>query len=366
MKGWRPITSPKDVVTRETIGVQEPLPVEYQTALDRIRKDTPSEFKDQARKAAYYLWSLDSGRDLSDENGVSLQSEVDQFVKQIATTGFVNSTYVRATHKALWKDDEAVEPGRVLPKWLAGKDILIETPLGKAKSLDRIKTFEDFYEKYTDSFGNKYEATHGEYTKYDRNTPPKNMGELKINNFKFYIESESLGDTINLEKALNRLSEMGLHPHESKLFEDFRLVLYWHTGPNDKLVAEIRKTFVANGLTARGPGQDTIEIKIDKTGSHKSIVRFSNDASLGSHNIYAWKGISYNPQEFFSQYLRLCFQGGKNPTEPYKQSFVPIITEGQVENEESIGKLRQKISEEANLPIFVSDHPHLTVFEDER
>ncbi len=373
----RPAPTPNEIRQRgERIHMDESLPREYQNVLDELNLSVPSEFKEQARQSAYYFWSLNEDKQLSDVHGNSLQDTVNRFADQLASTGFVWHTYHEAesdkifakTHPELMaKQGGPTVVQEALPEWIYTRmeKLLARPHLTK----DELDTIAKAYEDYGKNHG--VSAVYGVQDYYDfvNGVPPRRSPRFfgKSDNFKAYIEDD-IGKFPSVgTQAMEALRQQGIHPQQTKLSEGDRLVLYWGVPPNESLYSNIEQMFRKFGIGIRGPGQDPFSIILTKDGKYNVELTYSNDASLGegSGNSIKWKEKHYDAQKFFRRYLEMTFHGRKNPENPYKISFIPIVVRDMPPSEERtklVEMLEQKVQDTDRLPIIISDHQYLEAF----
>lgn len=331
------------------IKVGDPLPLEYQSVLDELDQSVPEEFRDQAQRAGYYFWSLESGKSLLDQHGNPLGENVARLADQVARSRFV------WYHQNPWQGANLRE---VLPVWVYTRleKVVQMTTLSK-HTLDQVAKW---HKGYTEAHGKPFYAQGAqEYFHYKNGVPPqKPQSFARSSNFKIYIE-EGLRNYPVLEKAFEWLRWRGIHPHATKLYDQDRFVLYWDTQPTEELVKGITQILWDRfSIYFRGPAQDPFHIVLTPGGRYEVEMRFSNDDSLGgSYDTTHWQEKQYNPRRFFQQYLKLVYQGAKRPDEPYLISFVPIITRDMppsAARTKLIEELSKKVRESDGLPVDVS------------
>lgn len=277
------------------------LPVEYALPLEKIKRQAPNEFYEQAVKCAHIFYNLDQGKTGPEE---------DKFASELANLPSVASI-------GLFNGFGGVGFEAATPKWLHGRkkeDI-------KSQGIPKIA---GFYEKYVEEKSdNIHKETNGVYADYDKNWCPPESESLS-DNFKAYMETDC--SRVELEGLFNELAYKKIHPHSSKLFEENRLVLYWQSELKEDLEKNLREVFDNHKIEFRGFGQDPLRIEIDETGNWEIKMVGSNDKSRGEAGGGGefFKHL-YNPQKFFELYLQQMFKWGRNPLDSYKNSFVPII-----------------------------------------
>ncbi len=346
---------PERPVLHEAIKIGDTLPTEYQTVLGQLRPDVPPIFKEKAIESAYFFWSLETSRKLLDKDGKSLDDKVALFVDELITTRVVVGTYVRASSD--FSHTNAPDPEVALPKWATDRrkqKIEDHKKKGETKTLtdsDR-EEIRKFYEEYAERYGTKIEEKGQVYYQYKEGiTEPD---ESLFGNFKFYIEHQEQTKFAQIRQALDDFRMKGVHPNLTKFYDNNRLVLYWNHKPDNELSDQIREIFLKNGIEVRGPGQDSSEVIINDNGTTNLNVDLSNDSSLGTKNPFIWKEAVYNPTSFFKQYLSATYYGRRDPTEPYRVTFIPIRVDNPNKHAGLIAGLTEQIKRTDGLDICVS------------
>ncbi len=339
---------------QETVSLNDALPLEFQEVLDTIHPEAPIEWREQATKAAYFIWSLDEGKQLTDKNGQSLQQQRELFVDQLGSTTFVGSAYVHQKGKS-------PNPQKTLPYWLH-----------TIKSIQHLTTEQektqvaDWYQRYASIHATIQREKDGaggyqEYADYHEGVPQQQGDRKYLWNLpsKSYIDGAELRNFDAIENVLVQLRQTNLHPHTSKLFED-SLVLYWRTPLSVEQKQSIRVHFNAHNIHMRGFAQDSYYVLVTP---EKNVMRIqgTNDSVLGAggfiDNPFAlWEEKQYKPDIFLKQYLQLTYWGYKNPAEPYSTSFVPIVIGNVPDSEERrvrIVELQERIARVYKLPTIV-------------
>ncbi len=330
--------------TAETIHINDALPREYQIILDELPQTVPPEFKEQARQSAYYFWSLNEGKQLLDAQGNSMQDRVDRFADQLSKAGFV-----------WYAHNFNIPLHDALPTWAYTR---MEKRLARPQfTKDELDIIAKAYEDYGKSHGTLTRYEGQDYYNYTEGTLPKNSPRATggSDNFKIYVEEDNLKNFPSVVSALEALREQNIHPRQTKLFEGDSLVLYWGVLPNEQLCNTIEQTFRRFGLSTRGPGQDPHHITVKEDGTYQTKGRYSNDSSLGE---IQWEEKQYDAQKFFRRYLEMTFNGAKNPTDPYKISFIPVIARGISPSTDRIQLIRpiaEKVWESDRLPVVIFD-----------
>lgn len=316
------------------------LPKHLQEVIDRIPPQVPEIFKNQAKITAKYIQELDQGN--LDDNHAR-----DRFVQQLSSTGFIRGVYIRHSFGGLFQD--APLPKNALPAWLFDENIR----RGKYDP-EKVKPIQEMYDKWANQskFGH-HKNEFGEFSEF-----PNQDNSIPMTHwFKVYVEGgylkEGLGSG-DLPVVLDKLTTANLNPNQMKLFEGSRLVLYF--GRDIKQIDQIRKQFNDYGLDFRGPAQDVYEVRVEEDGSLKLDNFTSNDGGLGEggHSVVDYKLKRYNSAEFLDNYLQLCLYAGKDPSEPYKTSFVWFVDrEGKMEGDEKKKLQAEKI---AAYPILYTRH----------
>lgn len=330
---------------KESLSTKETLPQPYKEALSELKENVPQEFRDQARMAAYYFWSLDTGRKLV-EGGTSTDEKVRRMADQIARSGFAQTAYIKAEYPAL--TGESVDPKKALPWWVNER---VTRKREEPLSGEEVDNLVRFHTGYGEENGQQF----GAHYLYEDGTRQIDG----VSNFKFYLERKALKDPEKIKSALNALKEEGIHPNQSKLYDERRLVFYWRTPLEKNLQNEIEEVFEDVGICPRGPAQDPVGAEVENEGSTQYMILASNDESLGEGmaNPFVWREDEYDQKEFFKQYLRLTFFKAKNPAEPYKQSFIPIF--GRVASEDALEEVKKLIEDSQHLPVFTIPGYHI-------
>lgn len=349
-------SKPLEIKSAETISLNVSLPKEYSDVLEQIPESIPVEYRKKMEEAAYYFWALETGQELFDENGFSLQEKVLRMANQIADSTFALSAYTPFFR------EPGYDPDSVLPDWVVSRKNETDAKLAHALSQEELDRIDLTYQEYLQQNANNVtKETNGIYARFTKGTPPRSEKTIGLSGqFKCYIENDSLLPISNVIEALDTLTENGYHPHSCKLFEGTRLVLYWDSNLTEELEKEIRNIFEKTQVEARGMAQDPTKIIFDEDGSFTTEVFTSNDGSLGDggHNRYIWESEKYDKQAFFHQYLRLVTNGAKDPTEPYKIGYVLIDKSSYddlSEFQEQAKTLASIVKEQDNLPVIISE-----------
>ncbi|HEX7017791.1 MAG TPA: hypothetical protein VF209_02695 [Patescibacteria group bacterium] len=358
------LQEPLPLNNEERLSTTETLPVALENILQEVRPDLPIEYREKLRLAAYFFWSLDQGKELYDDQGNSLKSQIDVFIDQLINSGFIWHTFM--IHKYF----KGPSPKQALPKWIN------ERSKDEPESIDdSIKEkFLSFYLTYVHKVGaKKFDTTKPDDTRYEyiQGIPPRPKKSLALtDNFKAYVEGRNLENTGAIEKALLELQNLNLHPYFSKIFEGDRFVIYWETQPEKEVLQQIRNIFLKHGVHLRGFAQDVHVVVFHPDSSYEVDLKWSNDQSLGegSGNKFVWEGEQYSLEEFFKQYVRLVTNGTKNPVEPYLLGFTPVITgKDDWHTDEklrgSVLQLTHQLSQQETLPVFITSRRFIDAFE---
>lgn len=347
----------KESPSKNEISMAEKLPPELQKIVDEITPNAPESWRQQAIQAAYFIWSLDLGKTITDVNGQSLEKERQKFVDQLATTGFVRGVYGRP---ARW----SIDPSKSLPSWLYAKN---NFPFERVSETD-LQQVKIFYDAYVAARAKEHRTPDGQrYFDYEEGVPQKEVTSFAgTHRSKGYVEGIHLRDINKLEKVLSQLRSLNLHPHATKLFDGDRLVLYWDSKLSDEQRSAIENSFADIGVKIRAFAQDVPRVDVSENG-YKVDVRESNDASLGEggRNPFDWEEAQYNAAKFLEKYLQLTYWGCKDPSEPYKLSFVPIILAYDAKPDlvkEQVLEIQKKIAENDHLPTVVNEGGYLNCF----
>jgi len=306
----------------QEIKLGDPLPEHYQNPLNEIKNIAPEKFISEATTLAHYFHSLDTGTELFDQNGQSLQTKVDNLADKIAKLPSFDLVYVFDSLPKSARSN-TFSPEKSLPRWITSRREQ-STPETSSSGNPEITKF---YQEYAPKHGRSKDLEHGNYFFYDKELCPE-KSDSPIDTFKCYLEKDVNAE--NLNTLFKELGEQKIHPHSSKLFvEGDRLVLYWHTSLNDEMNNQLVDLFNKNKVPFRGFGQDSIIGKIEKDGRLEFSARYSNDQSRGEAGGSAdFAHNEYSPQRFFELYLQQMFKHHRNPLDPDRMSFVPIVDQG--------------------------------------
>lgn len=306
----------------QEIRLGDSLPEHYQNPLTELTKVAPEKFVKEATRLAYYFHSLDNGTELFDQNGQSLKMEVNNLADEIALLPSFDLVYIFDSLPKSARSN-TLSPEKSLPKWITSRRNLIDTK----PNPEGIPEINKFYQNYAPIHGKSEDLQHGKYFDYDINLCPEKSNS-PVDTFKCYLEKDSKSE--DLKNLFKQLGEQKIHPHSSKLVnEGDRLVLYWHTSLNDEINNQLTAIFNKNNVPFRGFGQDSIVGKIEKDGHLEFSARYSNDQSRGEAGGAAdFAHNEYTPQRFFELYLQQMFKHHRNPLDPDRMSFVPIVDQG--------------------------------------
>ncbi len=345
---------------KKEITIGEPLPQEYEEVLNQIRDDAPDGFKKRAREAAYLFWALENNAKLFDEGGESLQELKDNLAKKLRRSGFVGGVFIRAQFKLFGEDKYDIN--EALPHWITNISF---KKSGEPFNERDEQVIENFYQEYTQEFATPYKSSDRQtYHRYNTGTVSEKKQTYPPVSFKMYIESRMLRNTTLIKKAMLQLTERGLHPDTTKLFEGNRLVLYWELPLHEDLAQGILEVFERYDIEYRGPAQDPKELKIEKNGVIVIDNRAgSNDASLGEagRNPFTWEEKVYDPIAFFKKYLQLVFFGAKDPIDPYRINFIPLVDNSDGKYPERLELLNRKVRE-SGFEVFATNRPYFDLF----
>lgn len=351
-----------DLKTKEQVTLGEHLPAEYETILKELETSSQSKtFVEQAKKAIYYFYSLDEEKELVDETGRTI--DLESFAELLASLHFVILLYTRSRRQAGNMDqvqqptDAATlasnvvrrrvisrgNPDESFPEWI--KTRVHQGEVIRDQDFTQLR---DFYQQWVAQHAKgERKGQHGLYAQFDESMTPA-VSSKEDAFFKGYIEVET--PKAELENAFKMLAKKKVHPHESKMFDGCRIVLYWTTEPSENLLKDIKQVFKEAGVTFRGPGQDSIYFVRKPKGNIETVTRASNDQALGQGgNAIDFKQDEFNQTEFLRRYLRQCYKYWRNPVNPYELSFVPVFDKQDQSEPIDIGQLRAKLSKEAVL-----------------
>lgn len=296
----------------ESIKFGDRLPAEYTKPLEVLKQVAPEGFQHQAELLAYIFYSLDTNRKLLDQDGNSLEALAEAVRQEVANMPSIKFVYFMSE-----KTNFGLKtPEQALPQWVQRSQI-------SDTELPRPEQAVKFYDSWSKKHGEPEERTNGTYFSYDPKICPE-PGDSQVDTFKCYLEEDS--PESDLESAFGQLASSRLHPHQSKLFEGDRIVLYWQNFPSADITAEIKNIFSKNNVKIRGFGQDSIEVDIDRDHAWKFQTRSSNDQARGEAGGSSDFGkYDYSPEKFFSLYIQQMFRHCRNPLNQYRMSFVPVL-----------------------------------------
>jgi len=312
ISGWRALKLPNDPEKPENN-----LPREYQESLKKVKEIAPEGFYKQAVKCAQLFHNLDQGIVSEEENN---------FANELANLPSIASIDVFDNFGGVGFEEAT-------PLWLHNKREI------STKNDNDFEKVANFYKNYVEKKALSIRREmNGEYADYDAEICPPYDDSL-INNFKAYIEKGA-----DLKKLFDELETSKLHPHSSKLFDGDRLVLYWYS-PLQESEEKLKNIFGSSGVIFRGFGQDPVRLEVTESGNWKLKVVGSSDKARGEagggENFFRYK---YDKRNFFELYLRQMFRWGRNPLDPYKNSFVPIIGDiDKVNDKDGFTSLVEKI-----------------------
>ncbi len=338
--------------SHETISTQEALPPEFQKILEQLSEDVPQEWREQAEQAAHFIWSLEENKQIVDENGNPLEEKRERFINQLANCGFIWAVYTPFRKGS-------VDPEQAIPSWLHARKENKGYDQLTAEDHQKIK---EFYEGYVQTQAKERISKDGQrYFHFEEGVPPVEETFAGTHRSKGYIEGKDVGELQKVEQFLLDLRNEGLHPHVTKLFDKDRLVLYWDSRLTDEQKARISQLIKEQELHLRAFAQDVPAVELNDDG-YKVETRASNDRSLGEGgNPFQWEEKTYQPDKFLRQYLRMTYWGCKDPSEPYRLSFIPIITDKleDLDKETALVKeVQEKIAETDKLPTLVTQRSY--------
>lgn len=320
----------------------EPLTQEYKEILNLMDADAPEGFQNQARLSAYIFSALDSEVNLVDEQGRSMQHEIEKLAHRLSHAPFVGRAFFRhkeqlkqqkippissqtvstAGHSVIRrKVKKRLDPNIAFPFWISR---LRSAPDFEVEGGGNLVEIPSFYKKWVIGKAEPYESkNHQTYYRYSPDMcPPKSESPASL--FKAYLEYDCPVE--NLEAVFRALSSDQLHPHVTKMFDrNIRMVMYWTTHPSAGLTDRIIKVFQRHNVKIRGFAQDSRVIIIDDEGNWQVDSLVSNDEAMSSGKpIDQITKNKYDPSNFFRLYLEQCYQYGRNPLDPYMMSFVCV------------------------------------------
>ncbi|MFZ5845396.1 MAG: NYN domain-containing protein, partial [Patescibacteria group bacterium] len=338
--------SPAMITTPENLEIKNALRPEYERAVASLPEILPSSFRRQARLAAYIFQALETGEKLETVDRQDLTPLVERFAEDFIHTGFA---WLQYTLASLYRLDVS----SAYPAWVYAR--LQSISQSRVSLTDQqLKDIGEFIKNYGQQHASSQESfPNGYYYFFYSRRGVGEAGRYSLaHNNKLYIEGAELAKLDQLPQFFDLLAQKGLHPHSLKLFDQDRLVMFWDTLSAEQ-AQEINQIMTSLGLRGRGPAQDPVEIMDDpdKPGEPKFEVFWSNDSALGEggQNRFIWDIVTYNPEFFFRQWLKLTFVAGKNPADPYSLSFIQARIPENVDPTEFIRKAAQLDS--AGLPL---------------
>lgn len=297
--------------------------------LESIDPQVPDVFRNQAREAARYIQLLDQGLEGNDR--------ISRFRDQLKFSGFILQA-IRWGH------------GKALPAWL---QMDLRTKPADTQREERIGRA---FAAWVDEEDFRLDiGRYGNY--YILDDSPLTVPQPR--QFKCYVKGdlETVIQNRKLADAFKDLRRTNLNPNKMKLFERSRLVLYYFKDVG--LSDNIRAAFRTHGLDIRGPAQDVFQIEPTLDGQIKLDFYTSNDGALGDgrHSPIEYKLTDYNQAKFLDNYLQLCIWAGKDPSEPYKTSFVYFEDmDGLIKDKRKVNSLLPQAEKMAGYPVVYTRH----------
>jgi len=322
-----------EVQSRESLKIGEPLPPEYDAVLNEVVTNSKSDtFIKQAREAIYYFAALDSGKELFDAEGNAV--DLNAFVDMVVRFPFIRIMFLKFGPRTPTAIDATPTPANTpvvtrrtismgnpsdsFPEWIVSKSDFthVETDQGYPQ-------LQSFYKNWSEAHKVKaWTGRYGIFSTYPREETPE-MSDRFGSQFKGYVEVET--EEAKLQEAFTKLAELKLHPHETKLFENSRMVLYWMSEPSPELAQKIKAVFAESGVPFRGPGQDSKYIKYSDDELTEDTAA-SNDQTLGEGGAFVeFRQESFDKTVFLKKYLQQMYRFWRNPVNPYELSFEPFI-----------------------------------------
>ncbi len=290
---------------------------ELMPLIDKLNPELPENFRNEAEQTAEYIAALDSGQPLIDPN-------LRKFVEQLASTGFIQDVFYREKYGRI--DAKKSLPSWLQPDFLATEGIKVNTKLVTSQEIQAVK---DTVTNY--AVNHKFAASkghNGDYVDFpELQKPVTSMSKQ----FKVYIEPDDIEATQKgFGSTLDKLIAEQISPRSMKNYVDTgKIILYFNNLPVDSF-SKIDTYFKQVGITPRGPAQDVIRLSLDKAGELKKEQWESNDSSLGvplrvdPKDRVQWLYPNYDSGTFLAKYLQLCYDAGKNPSNPYLTSFLHL------------------------------------------
>lgn len=349
--------------SKDKLRLGEKLPAAYDDVLDLIKDQAPVEFLVQARFCAYCFWALDEGKTLVDNKRNEL-SELADLVRGVQETiqtlpnilGLfrdyslseeITDVFVPQKGSAIIgrRKLQAPNPYECLPSWAVRQ----QKPKTTESDPQRFKQLHDFYRHWTKR-ANVIERKSGGYPYhyYPKDECLPNA-ESEVDFFKAYIEKPHT--FVQLTELFADLKKLKLHPNSSKLFEDHRLVLYWDNYLTKEIESKLRDIFQKYNVSFRGFSQDSPVVEINEEGEWEFDVSASGDQSRGEAGGGVRFGVPYDQKNFFKLYINQMLHYGRNPLDPYKISFLPVVVKGtRVQDEEKLRAELDKVRK--RIPVF--------------
>ncbi len=280
----------------------------------RLNKELPQEWREQAAKLGEWIIELDAGKMPSDP-------AVKDFLYQLANSrGMVGSI----------EDNRDFLPTWLMKDFLNKNGVIFEQDVNKNKLITQahLNAATAALKRYGNERGlRNYDYMSGQYVHF---MPNSNKDRLPMSQlFKCYIEPSNIPKYIGDNKLpalfdpLDSLVLAGIAPSEMKTIADGgRVALYFRDSPLADYV-KIKQIFNEKGISLRGPAQDIERVILDQKGN---IILdpdgvSSNDIALDMME-YLDQDKPYNIEAFYIAYLKMCLKSGKDPSFPYKTSFL--------------------------------------------
>lgn len=342
------VQNPENTSDRVRLGDQ--LPKHYMDILDQLPANIPNRFINEATRVGYFMTALDQGVPLYDQNGNDLSEEVEQFARTLAEAPFIDQLFYsikpiqnpsnRNTGQEIKRRSVSLgNPGTSLPNWLLNSRAMLEET-----SPDNATNLRSFYNSWVEGTAiSSRKEKNGTYSDYPEHMSPQKITS-PIHQFKAYVEVDANQEA--LEEVFSRMTKEKIHPHETKITPENRLVMYWSTAPKESLCNSIREVFYELGVAFRGFDQDSEAFVTKGREVVRKTVK-SNDQAMGEDGqAVDMHQDEFNNGEFFKRYLSQCYRWWRNPMNPRLMSFVPFFkTDGQQELPERISDMMDLVVE---------------------
>lgn len=346
--------------------IEASLPNGIQEVISKIPDNLPV-FKGGVVKAAQLIIDLDKGIFKQDRNGFTGNEDVDQFLMQTATMGFIDRIYKNSKSLRNRFNPDAIK----LPPWLIAP--IHYTARFHARPLKEkdLRMITDKWVKYGEKVGRRGKSVHpgeiGEEVErvfvFDQfRKQAENRGAEIIDeaggNAKIYADGAEMLKLDSIEAFLNYLKQHNLHPHMGKINLSAQKLVFYYKSPIPD-VKQLLADAKTSGLTIRGPAQDIIPIIILPNGwfntDYNNDNAMSNDSTLNYRGWeHGYKVRGYEQTAFFCSYINQLKFFWKNPAAPYQLTAVRVNwQQDTLETQKTIAFLKERIKIQTELDAFV-------------